>query len=213
MLSIWFYPVIAFFIVKGTRDNLSLRKGVLVATAGVSLMTVFGLCTGISTTLLELDTIFVTSVYFLVSLGVWIGIEQRQKLVRAICIVLGILIFGLGYISGTVGALGVGFVTMSLESTTVNWYDNGIIYKEKPLGNAISDFRGKEVEVYKTIAWLPIIEWRLADRQYFNSETYKNPLQVEYLSAQGTFILSLPDSVKVDGKIWKDTLRVEYWTK
>lgn len=176
---------------------------------GVSLATVLGLLTRISTTSLELDTVLVTSLYFSISLGVWIGIERPQKVVRVICIVLSIFIFGLGYLSGTIGALGVGFITGSFESSNVIWYDNGIIYKEKPLGNAFTDFRGKEVEIYRTISWLPIIEWRLTNRKYYTVDTYRNPLQVEYLRSSETFILSLPDSVKIEDQTWGDTLSVE----
>jgi hypothetical protein len=209
MFSIWFYPVITFYVVKGTRDNLGLRKKIVVTVLGVSLATVFGLLTRISTTSLELDAVLVTSLYFSISLGLWIGIERRQKLFRVICIVLSVLIFGLGYLSGTIGALGVGFITGSFESSNVIWYDNGVIYKEKPLGNAFSDFRGKEVEIYKTIGWLPIIEWRLANRKYFTVDTYRYPLQVKYLRSSETLILSLPDSVKIEDKTWVDTLSVE----
>jgi hypothetical protein len=209
MFSIWFYPLIAFYVVKGTRDKLGLRKKIVMTVLGVSLATVLGLLTSISTTSLEVDTVLVTSVYFSISLGLWIGIERRQKLVRVICIVLSVLIFGLGYLSGTIGALGVGFITGPSESSKVIWYDNGIIYKEKPLGNAFADFRGKEVEIYKTIDWLPIIEWRLTNRKYYTVDTYRNPLQVEYLRSSETFILSLPDSVKIEDKTWGDTLSVE----
>src|SRR5690349_3037983 len=140
MFSIWFYPLISFYVVKRTRDNLGLRKKIVMTVLGVSLATVFGLLTRISTTSLQVDTALITSVYFSISLGLWIGIERSQKLDRVICIVLSVLIFGLGYLSGTVGALGVGFITGESESSKVIWYDNGIIYKEKPLGNAFTDF-------------------------------------------------------------------------
>jgi hypothetical protein len=209
MFSIWFYPVIAFYLVKGTRDKLELRKKIIVTVIGVSLTAVFGLITGISTTSLEIDAVFVTSFYLLISLGLWTGIQGRLKLIRMTCIALSILIFSLGYFMGTIGALGIGFIAGSFESSCVKRYDNGIIYKERPIGNAFTDLKGKEVEIYKTIGWLPIIEWRLTDRKYYTSETYMNPLQVEYIRSSGTLILSIPDSVKIDEKAWGDTLIVQ----
>jgi hypothetical protein len=209
IFSIWFYPVIAFYLVKGTRDKLELRKKIIITVISVSLTAVFGLITGISTTSLEIDAVFVTSFYLLISLGLWTGIQGRLKFIRITCIALSILIFSLGYFMGTIGALGIGFIAGSFESSSIKRYDNGIIYKERPLGNAFTDLKGKEVEIYKTIGWLPIIEWRLTDRKYYTSETYMNPLQVEYIRSAGTFILSLPDSVKIDEKAWGDTLIVQ----
>jgi len=37
MFSIWFYPPITFYIVKGTKDNLGLRKKIVMTVLGVSL--------------------------------------------------------------------------------------------------------------------------------------------------------------------------------
>lgn len=112
--------------------------------------------------------------------------------------------FGLGYISGTVGALGVGFVVAEYDTDTEKWLGDGLIYKETSLGNAISDYRGKRVEIYKTISWFPILEWRTQKKEYFNLITYGNKLTVEYKPTENKIFLST-------SMLWGKDKHTENW--
>lgn len=118
---------------------------------------------------------------------------------------------GIGYLSGTIGALGVGFVTAELEADREKWLGNGVIYKEFSLGNAISDYRGKKVEIYKTMKWLPVIEWRVRDKNYYNLIVYSKPFTVNYMPAEQKIYLSLSTQWGKEKKVynWADTLLLE----
>jgi len=120
-----------------------------------------------------------------------------------------IIIFSIGYVSGTIGALGVGFVTAEYECDHVKWFDNGIIYKEYSLGNAISDYRGKRIDINRTIKYLPIIEWRLESKQYYNLAVYGQPLDVNYDIEQKTFFLSAERRWSDSTYHWNDTIRIK----
>ena len=125
------------------------------------------------------------------------------------------VVFGLGYFSATAGILGIGLVIEQYETDREIWLGNGLIYKENSLGNAISDYRGKEVEVYKTFSWLPIIEWRINDKSYYNVITYLNPLTVDYKPNEHKIYLSATMQWGKDKKIvnWSDTLNLNSKTK
>ncbi len=87
--------------------------------------------------------------------------------------------FGIGYLSGTLGILGVGFIVADFESDAEKKLSNGIIYREHSIGNVISDYRGKRVEIYKTVAWLPVFEYQIIQKEYYNVITYPE-IKVSY---------------------------------
>ena len=119
-----------------------------------------------------------------------------------------ILTFGLGYLAGSIGILGVGFVIGYSLTDSEKWFENGVIYKESALGNAVSDSRGKRVTISKTTPWLPIIEWQLESREYSGRAVYKNILDVEYDSKKKEFYLSTTDQFSEPPELWSDTLKI-----
>jgi hypothetical protein len=122
-----------------------------------------------------------------------------------------LIVFGLGYFSATAGILGVGLLTTQYETDREVWLGDGLIYKENGLGNAITpDTRGKKVEIYKTFKWLPIIEWRISEKSYYNVITYLNPLTVDYKPSKHKIYLSAAMQWGKDKKIinWSDTLNL-----
>lgn len=118
------------------------------------------------------------------------------------------IVFGIGYFFGSAGILGVGFVTAEYETDYEQWLGNGLIYKESVLGNAISDYRGKKVEIYQTLSWLPIIEWRIAKKEYHNLITYSGRLEVEYKEAENKIFLTRTVQWGKDNQTqnWSDTI-------
>jgi len=101
--------------------------------------------------------------------------------------------------------LGIG----DYQTDSETWYDNGLIYKETSLGNAIVDYRGKRVEISITIPWLPILEWEVKTKEYFGRTVYKNRLDVEFDSDKKEFYLSTIDQFKDSTEFWTDTLKIE----
>ena len=141
----------------------------------------------------------------------WTQFQQR-KILKIIGAVSMVIVFGLGYLSGTIGALGVGFIINEYETEYEKWLGNGIIYKERLLGNAVSDERGKKVELYRTISWLPIIEWRIQTETY---TTYlrcvSTPTEINYQPQEKKVYLSGSIWSEYDKKYinWNDTIDVE----
>ena len=122
-----------------------------------------------------------------------------------------IVVFGIGYLSSTIGIIGVGFVIGAYEPCEEKWLNDGLIYKEIGIGNAISDYRGKRVEIYKTISWLPLIEWKIKSKDYYDIITYTNQLSVNYKKAENKIYLSTSGYSQNEQKwiTWNDVISLE----
>lgn len=211
IVALWTYPIIAYFVLRLTTKNTRLRKNIFIVCAIAAALTTFSLLSNISTTLPELDWLVLTSLYFLLCIMFWWTQFQQNRFVKIIGIISMVIVFGLGYLSGTIGALGVGFVSAEYETDREIWLGDGFIYKESSLGNAVSDYRGKRVEIYKTLRWLPILEWPIKDTSYYNVITYLNPLKVEYKPNEKKVCLSTSMHSLKDERpyFWTDTLNLK----
>ena len=192
LFGLWTYPIISSILLRLTKNKPTVRKQIFYVSFILTGLSLLSLLTNISTTLSELDWLLVSSIYFSASLVLWWTQFQTNKFLKIIGVIIMVFTFGLGYISGTVGALGVGFVVAEYETDTEKWLGDGLIYKETSLGNAISDYRGKRVEIYKTISWFPIIEWRTYKKEYFNLITYGNKLTVDYKPTENKIFRTYP---------------------
>jgi len=212
LFGLWTYPIISFIVLRLTKNRLALRRQLIISSGILTVLALLGLQTNISTTLSELDWLIVSTIYLTISLVLAWTQFQKNKILKVLGIIAMALVFGVGYLSGTIGALGVGFVVGEYDTEYEEWLGDGIIYKESTLGNAVSDHRGKKVEIYKTISWLPLIEWRTQVKEYNEYVTimttplgvYSNPdLNKIYLSAS---IWWEHDKKYIN---WSDTLTIE----
>lgn len=185
------------------------KRNILIVSLIISLLSIFGLVFSVSTTIKVLDWILLTSCYFSICLMLWHLMSSKMKIVKYTSIVLMILVFGIGYFSATFGILGVGFILGDFDTNNEIWLNNGLIYKETSLGNAVSDYRGKRVEIYRTIKWLPILEWRIEKKEYFNVIPYLGPLTVYYKPVDKMIFLSAKDTRFEEPKYWYDTIRLK----
>ena len=206
LIALWTYPIIGFILVRLTKKKPMLRKNLLWFCAVTVFVSAFGLLTNISTTLIEIDWLILSSVYLTICTLLWLGFELKNKIMKIISVLAMTCVFGIGYISGTIGALGVGFVTAEFTPETEKWLGDGLIYKETTLGNAVSDNRGKRVEIYKTIFWLPIIEWRIENKVYEKYITIMtSPLTVDYKPDEKKIYLSA-------SMWWENERKQEEWS-
>jgi len=107
--------------------------------------------------------------------------------------------------------LGVGFVVGEYDTEYEKWLSDEIIYKESTLGNAVSEHRGKKVELYKTISWFPLFEWRTDVKEYNEYITIMTtPLTVDYKPEDNRIYLSASMWWEHDKKNinWADTLTI-----
>jgi len=211
LISLWIYPILTYVLARLTRNRIFFKRRLIKITLGITFMSIFGLTTNISTTNKAIDWILLTSIYFSTCLFLWLVYNQSNRILKILAGIAMICIFGFGYISGTIGALGVGFVSAEYNTKIEKWLGDGLIYKETPLGNAIADYRGKRVEIYRTISWFPIIEWRIMHKEYFNFITYGNDLQVNYRPDLKMIYLSTSEywGKEHELEIWRDTLKLE----
>lgn len=208
IFGLWIYPIAGVLLFYLTKNNPKIQKRIVYIVFLFSGITILGLLTNISTTITTLDWILVSSIYLTISLVLWWTQFQQNKFLKIIGLIALSLVFGIGYLSGTVGALGVGFVVAEFDSDTEVWLGDGYIYKESSLGNAISDYRGKRVEIYKTFSWLPIIEYRSQKKEYYNIVTYCNKLNLDYKPKENKLYLSASMNWGKEKQIqnWADTL-------
>lgn len=208
--ALWLYPVAGFFLLHWTRRKPRSRKYILLTVAGIAALSFLGLRTHVSSTVSALDWICATSVYLLLSLLLWYTQFQPNKWIKGIGVVAAALVFTTGYVCGTLGALGVGAVTSELDRDREVWLKDGLIYKEYSLGHATSDYRAKKVEVYQTLPWFPIVEWRIEHKEYDEWRLHTAPLQVDYRAAEKKLLLSASISIRSDVPAfsWADTLQL-----
>lgn len=209
LVAIWTYPILGFLLFRFTKPDEVIRKRIIGIVAGISITAVIGYLVNISTTSTEFDWLFFTIPYLLISIFLWWAFYQKSKAIKSLAVFGMALIFGLGYFLGSVGILGIGLGIGDYQTDAETWYDNGFIYKETSLGNAIADYRGKRVEISKTIPWLPILEWEVKTKKYFGRAVYKNRLEVEFNSNKKEFYLSTIDQFKDSTEFWTDTLKIE----
>ncbi|MGB3923552.1 MAG: hypothetical protein ACOXZQ_14080 [Bacteroidales bacterium] len=209
LIALWTYPIITFIIVKIAINKSQFKRAVNISTAIITILTLLGLVFNVSTTIKLIDWIALTSTYFSVCLILWYFFFSKMKLIKILSILGMVVVFGIGYISSTFGILGVGFVLGEYDTSVETRISKNLIYKETSLGNAISDYRGKRVEIYKTISWLPIIEWRILDKEYYNVIPYLNRLNVVYLPETKTIYLNAEDIRAGKIETWADTLKLK----
>jgi hypothetical protein len=209
LIALWTYPIITFIIVKITINKSQFKRAVNISTAIITILTLLGLVFNVSTTIKLIDWIALTSTYFSVCLILWYSFFSKMKLIKILSILGMVVVFGIGYISSTFGILGVGFVLGEYDTSVETRISKNLIYKETSLGNAISDYRGKRVEIYKTISWLPIIEWRILDKEYYNVIPYLNRLNVVYLPETKTIYLNAEEISAGKIETWADTLKLK----
>ena len=208
ILGLWIYPILSIILLRLTKNHPKARRIVYYISFSMTGLAIFGLLTTISTTLSTIDWILVSSIYLTIALILGWTQFQPRKWIKIVGVVLMFFVFGIGYLSGTIGALGVGFVIGEFETSHETWLKNGIICKEISLGNAVADYRGKRVEIYKTISWFPIIEWRIQKKEYYNVLLYLNKLNVEYKENEKKIYLKTSAERGKDNHIeyWADTL-------
>jgi hypothetical protein len=173
------YPIISAIIILKTKNRLKIRYAILKKLLLIAAISTVCAYFHVSTTSDILDWLLLSSTYLTFCLLLWMTTGIRKGILRIPAIVIVGLYFGLSYLLGTIGALGVGMASGELGTSYEVWLSDGIIYKETTLGNALSDYRGKRVEIYRTIPWLPFIEWRVQKKEYYNLAVYMkhmNPL-------------------------------------
>lgn len=208
LIALWAYPILSLIFLFLTKRELQIRMWGLGLIFTLTALTVLALFTKVTTISVSLNWILISCIYLSASLILWWTQFQSNKFLKIIGILLMISTFGLGYLSSTLGILGVGLIVAEYETDAEKKLDHSLIYRERSLGNAISDYRGKRIEIYKIVTWLPVFEHRIIEKEYFDIITYSNGLKVNYDPNKHTIQLSTKVlSIKNNREEkWSDTI-------
>jgi len=209
IFALWLYPLAGFLLFKLTNRKLNLRRNILKVIILLTGIAILGQWTKISTTLSTLDWIIITAPFLLCCSVLWWTLYQPNKIIKTFGAIAMLVVFGFSYFISTVGILGVGFAIAKFETDKETWFDHGLIYKELSLGNALTDFRGKRVEIYRTLKWFPLIEWQIATKEYYNSMVYSKPLNAHYDETNEEFYLEVEKQWRDSTYYWNDTIRLK----
>ncbi|HCW07501.1 MAG TPA: hypothetical protein DGG95_09080 [Cytophagales bacterium] len=206
LISLWVFPIVTFFLVKWSK-NSKIENKIIVIISGVILLTTISLLTEISTRSIETDWIFLTSYYLGICYFLWRIVNLKSKLVKILGYVLITITFSVGYLSGTIGVLGVGFVVSEFEPSKEDKLDSNLIYKETNLGNAVSHYRGIKVEIFKTFKYFPFLERRVSINKYYGKPGWSE-LTHSFDSNSKTVKLIVKKN-ETDSEDWEAVIKVE----
>lgn len=209
IIGLWIYPIVAFLLVKLSKNKEIIRRNIFSYSAVIFVLSILGLTFNFSTTSLIFDWICVSLLYMIFVMVLWWTIFQSNRLLKFIGMIALAGTLLIGYMSGTIGILGVGFIVGEYDAEINKRIDNNFIYKEFTLGNALSDHRGKRVEIYKSFSWLPFIEWETQNRNYTDYATYGQPLELIYNPENKILIMKAHKNQANQIHYWSDTIRIE----
>ncbi|NBW35664.1 MAG: hypothetical protein EBR30_11740 [Cytophagia bacterium] len=210
LLSLWVYPLLTYFLIKLSRHNKFLRNRIAGTTLLLIILITISLSLDISTTSIEVDWVLITIYYFGICLGIWRVVESGNKLIKISGYILMILFFGLGYFLGTIGVLGVGFAIGEYVPRKQNKITNCLSYKEIGLGNAVSDYRGLQVEIFEEFKYIPFIEKRVSTNRYFGMDLIRYEMIYTYDARSKTLHLKLNvPKEKNEDHSWAEKIKVD----
>lgn len=209
LIAMWINPIFGYILARFSAKKVKLRKLLFIFFSTIALIEILTIIVNISFTSSIVDFIFTSFFYLGICFGIWILKFNKKAILKTSGIILAVLIFGLNYLLSTVGALGVGFALNDWTPRQEIKLDNNLIYKEIPLGMATDDYRGKRVEIYKRIGFLPL-ERKILTKSYINETggfIYK--LDVKYNSKTKDLYLFGADRLR-DKEInyWYDTINI-----
>jgi len=209
LIAMWVNPILGFFLAKYSRNNIILRKQFLIIFASFTFVEILAIITKISFSSTIADFVFVSFFYLGLCFFIWILIFNNRKIIKIIAIIIASVVFGINYLSGTIGILGVGFVLNDWMPRQEIILDNNLKYKEIPFGMATSDFRGKRIEIYKELRLLPF-ERKIISKEYINEAPgFTSKLNVDYNNKNKELYLLISDTLR-NGDIldWADTIKI-----
>jgi len=211
LIALWLYPILAVIVIKGTKRYPHLRKKIAIISSGSALFITLSMIVGISTRSSVFDCLVASTIYLsllLVLLSIYSSKHQLLKIISGFILIFVLVI---GYISGSVGLLGVGLILNDFQIERTIYLTNDIVFKQYNLGSAPGYYRGIKVSVAKRPIWLPFLEYEAFNKKYdrvFNYKKSDGPVKssyaalfsddfdVKFNSSNKTLILM--DSIKKD---------------
>ncbi|NDV69092.1 hypothetical protein [Dysgonomonas sp. 25] len=206
-----FYPLLGIFLAKIMQSKPVIRKIVPVVLAALSVLGILGCLTGITTTSLLLDFFILSSPYLLVFCLLWWTFFTKRNYARWLSLISVVAISLIGIVCDVFlyAAAAMGESIMKTTDKEINppYSYKETFYIKNNMGGSPPDYRYR-IEIYKTIPHLPILEKKIAERNYSDTLLFKkkNEVKVEYKPDKEVFYLSVPPGGH-DG--WSDVIVIE----
>lgn len=165
--SLLLYPIVGHIAVRQTKKFPKVQKKIVWTLCVISLLTILGLLTHIITISQNLNWFLVTSIYLTISALLCLTQYNAKPVVKTIGRTFQIAIFGIGYLSATLGFFFILLASIDLDTDQRKWLTDDLIYKERNIGQGPDpSVRLKKIEVYKTINLFPILAYRIQAKTY-----------------------------------------------
>ena len=159
-------PLLGWLITRKIKNYHALNKIGIIFFVFSSAVIVFSLAHFITIST-GLNWFLLTSVYFTVSLLLFLTKFQKNRLIRIGGQSARGVIFGFGYLIAVLGFLFVMLWSNERTSVQKEWLTSDLIYFERNIGAGPDPgIREKKIEVFKTIRWFPILARRIYAKTY-----------------------------------------------
>lgn len=108
-----------------------------------------------------------------------------QRLVKA----GGIGALALGLLLSTVGILGLGLAVGEIEPDSRQSLGPALTAQTYKLGNAIADYRGRRVAVFRPLPLIPVLQRPVADTSYYSLLPYVSEPTLRYRPEAGDLVI------------------------
>ncbi len=206
-LSLWLCPILAWATIRFSKDRLRLRRKVLIVALSLTLLTILALAVGVSTTIQAINWILLANIYFTICLLSWLSIYSKKWFTILPGAIFGFGAILIGYILGSVGIIGLGFIVGGATPNEEAILQDRFIYREIPLGNAVSDHRGATIVLSRNVPLVPFeyVVWETTYVDNFN--LYLSTRKYIVLDAsEGKLIINTEADTSRHLDAWRDTL-------
>lgn len=161
LIALWVFPILA---VIASRSIL--KKRVLSISLYLASVIIFGVISGLSTRWDELDCFLIFTLYFSLLTLLLHFYSFKNIVVKVLAGFLLAFSLIVGYVSGSVGLLGVGLILNDFKVERTVYLSGDLVYKQYSLGSAPGDYRGIKLSIVKRPVWLPGLEYNVFTKTY-----------------------------------------------
>lgn len=208
LISFWVHPALTLIIVRLLRNSTHWKKFVLVCSFNIIIFFAFFVF-DISTVNINIDFLITSFIYFCFWIIIWNALYFEKGLFKTLCLIFLFSLLIFNYCSSTAGILAIGFTLYDWETTQELKIDTDLTYKETPLGNAISDYRGKKIDIFKQFSVFPFLEYPYQSKSFFEIAPYRNILNVEYNKSSRILFLSAQDTLSDSIMVWQEKIFIK----
>jgi hypothetical protein len=210
LIALWINPILGYFIIWKSNKSDPFKNSLLRFFGVFSFILVLAFTTGISFTSINADFIFLSFFHLGICVGVWAILARSNKYLLYLGRFIAFFIFGINYLTCSIGSLGLGFGLQNFECINKIELTKNLIYKEYSLGNGLTDYRGVRIEIYKKLTPLPLerkVQEDIVHIAEYSGYTHEIDIQYDsekrYLYIQGT-----DRFVNSEYKFWNNTIKI-----